>query len=349
VKRSHDDKAWWLSRDQGRLLLTAFGDETVALEAWNEWSKRGSIATLEPGSMELVPLVYRRLSSLGRADRQLPTFKGVYRRTWYHNQLILRDLAIVLARFREARIQAVMPADVSILLTSYHDIGSRRLDGLGVLVDPDQAEAAADVLLATGWRHNLPGAFRMADLDRTSLWFHQRKDKHLELRWALGTEPSSRAEYERTWSRTIPTSVLGEEAPALSFTEQLLATRQAGCWHPIQSARWVGDALTVLARGRSPLDWDRVIAFSQRSRTSLWAYSRWLYLKNQWSVPVPAHVLEAIDRVPKSVIDRVEYGVRRSRIPISTDSVAGKALLRMRRCPSPRIFLPRLRQRTVTS
>ena len=120
-----DEQSWWLTPDQRQLLLAGFADHATASRVRHEWNRRASIATVGPATMALVPLLFRRSSESASGVDELGPWKGVYRRTWYHNHLLLRDLAGVIARLSAVGIKTLLPPDLSLLLASYNDIGLR--------------------------------------------------------------------------------------------------------------------------------------------------------------------------------------------------------------------------------
>ena len=74
---------------QEQLLLVALGDPDSAAEAWKSLPASFSLDDLEPGSFELLPLVYRNVAQTDPADPLLPRLKGIYRRSWVKNNLLL--------------------------------------------------------------------------------------------------------------------------------------------------------------------------------------------------------------------------------------------------------------------
>src|SRR5439155_15549659 len=74
---------------QEQLLLVALGDPDSAAGAWKSLPASFSLDDLEPGSFELLPLVYRNVSQTNPADPLLPRLKGIYRRSWVKNNLLL--------------------------------------------------------------------------------------------------------------------------------------------------------------------------------------------------------------------------------------------------------------------
>ena len=79
---THPPGAFWPSELQQLLLIAALAEQSTAVEAWQEVRPRISIDELEPGSFQLLPLIYSNLSEARHEDVDLPRLKGIYRRTW---------------------------------------------------------------------------------------------------------------------------------------------------------------------------------------------------------------------------------------------------------------------------
>src|SRR5574341_997684 len=96
VRRMHaPDKALdcWPDRRQRLLLRAALLADGDALDAWQAWKSEADFDQLDYGTARILPLLYRNLTFLQIHDPFLRRLKGIYRRTWYANQLTLRDLA----------------------------------------------------------------------------------------------------------------------------------------------------------------------------------------------------------------------------------------------------------------
>ena len=70
------------------LLRAALSEGDDAPRAWEEVRQRmGSITRLNGTTYRLLPLLYRNLSEQGVRDPELKRLKGVYRHSWYANQM----------------------------------------------------------------------------------------------------------------------------------------------------------------------------------------------------------------------------------------------------------------------
>src|SRR5207237_7629349 len=98
----------WPTREQERLLRAALLRGPLALEAWDEWKAGADMDPLDAGSYRLLPQLYRNLHRQGVDEPVLVLFRGIYRRTWYENQLRFHQLAGLLRSFRDAGIDTMV-------------------------------------------------------------------------------------------------------------------------------------------------------------------------------------------------------------------------------------------------
>jgi hypothetical protein len=73
--------------DQELLLEAATGASEAARAAWRGWQERNELDDVDFGAQRLLPLVYRHLVELGVDDPDLGRLKGLYRHSWYRNQI----------------------------------------------------------------------------------------------------------------------------------------------------------------------------------------------------------------------------------------------------------------------
>jgi hypothetical protein len=87
--------------------------------------------------------------------------------------------------------------------------------------------------------------------------------------------------------------------------------------------RWVADATMVL-RQAPEIDWPRLVAAATRDRLVLPVREGLRYLVALVDAPVPAAVLDELDRAPVSRRDRLEHWTRVSTDPAATWAVVVK-------------------------
>ena len=80
--------AFWPSRRERLVLVTALGEPDRALAAWQELRRDFDLQTTEDLAFAALPLVYRRLRAAGIDDPDLARLKGIYRSAWARNTLL---------------------------------------------------------------------------------------------------------------------------------------------------------------------------------------------------------------------------------------------------------------------
>jgi hypothetical protein len=100
------------------------GDEGVAA-----WATLRDVLDLDdiwdPDIHRLLPLVYVNLRDAGVDDPDLPRLKGLYRRTWYLNQLKLAEARPWLELLQGEGIDTLLLKGVPLGLEYYGDLGQR--------------------------------------------------------------------------------------------------------------------------------------------------------------------------------------------------------------------------------
>ena len=101
-------------------------------------------------------------------------FKGIYQLTWYRNQMLFHNMAILLRRFHNAGIQTMIIKGAALTLLYYRDYGLRPMKDFDVLIHTKQATAAINLLKKLGWSSKIK---LDTALQWTSDWYKQYEQK----------------------------------------------------------------------------------------------------------------------------------------------------------------------------
>src|SRR5436309_4487625 len=145
--------------DRQKLLLRAAllgGEESV--RAWQQLQPTFDLDGLEPSSYALLPLVHRQLARAEFEDPLLPRLRGMYRRAWYLNRLLLGRLMEPLEEVQATGGEPIVVSSWELPARYYGDFGLRRVDALRVLVRPERVDDAARALVDSGWDSRLQGS-----------------------------------------------------------------------------------------------------------------------------------------------------------------------------------------------
>jgi polysaccharide transporter, PST family len=251
---------------QQQLLVVALGNPERAADAWKSLPDTFDLDELEPGSFELMPLAYRNLSAVHPDDPELPRLKGIYRRSWVKNNLLLGRTSEIADALRAAGIPTLFLEGPTYAARFYGDLSLRPTSSVHVLVPPSDAAEASALLELKGWTPRsgsgaYPGWRLLFDAGgnicvlRSSLAFDylSRDDD------GAGDPLWHAAEEQR-----IGESVVLVPTP----TDALLATCVAGArYGPLPTTQWLTDAVMILRTAE--VDWDRVIDLAVTHRQQL--------------------------------------------------------------------------------
>ncbi len=261
-----DDRHGFFPTADEELLLKACllrGDDAVL--CWRGWRDRVDIEGIDLGTQRLLPLLYANLHDLGVADPALARYKNVYRHARLHNQVLTRQALEALELLAGAGIEGMLLKGIAFIALYYGQFGLRPMNDIDVMVRPETAEQAVDVLLGAGWRVKHP--------DWTVKWMiahgHavtlERGASELDLHWRVLQDRYYISD-EQCWTEGQTVAISGKPAKTLSDTDHLLHTCVHGArWNEVSPIRWVADAAFILRRGS--IDWSRLMSAARTLRT----------------------------------------------------------------------------------
>jgi hypothetical protein len=326
----------------GAALLTG----EPALAAWRAWRAHAVLDGIDQASFRLLPLLYRNLERLGVDDDLMPTLRGIYRRAWVANQVLLRRLSGVLTTLHDAGVPTMVLKGAALADQAYRDAGARPMADLDVWVPAAEFPRAFGVLVGAGWtdrreesaecaadpvlyrsRNHAVGLRTVADRSDV-LDLHQ---DIFRLYWQYHV-PVPEA---RFWDAAEPCSFEGVATRRLAPHHQLLHV----CFHGLQSQplptiRWVADVDALVRARAGDLDWDALLADARELSLVDALRDALLHVAETYGTPVPAPVLASLRGARVSIVERLERPLRRREVGIVADWCAAIApLLRHARRP----------------
>ena len=209
-----------LSAAEGWLLSAATQSRPVAQAAWERWRSRCAVETAGPKSQALFPMIYANLiEELGGPDATL--LKGVYRRTWYANQLALAQVKPLLEHFAAQGMPVLLLNDASVVAGHYPDIGHRVIRCIDILVHRYDMQGGVTAATAAGWQAQTSESFGTpTSLSVTA--FSGADGRTLRV-WAnlLAAEPQEDTD-ARVWQTARSIQITDQAVPTLGPVEQLL-------------------------------------------------------------------------------------------------------------------------------
>ncbi len=303
--------------DAQRLLLrAALAPADAAQDAYARWRSLVPFAAVDPEAYRLLPCLYANLQALGAVDDLAARLRGVYRRTWYANQLALPHLAAALTTWQAAGIETRILGGPLAILQYSADAGLYPLDGGDVLVRPQNMQHAGRLLAGRGWspasRHDHP----MQD----TVLVHPQGG-YLTLRSRIVHQGDAA---DHVWQQPVAIAVGDQTGYLLNPVDHLLFLAEYGVQAGQPATRWLPDA-AFLVRQAPALDWAEltVQARLRHARPSL--QQLLVALESVLSLHSPAGIIEELARpdpapawvaptVPRRVIARRRLRAARVRL-----------------------------------
>lgn len=262
------------------LLRGAFLEGSAALDAWDAWHATTGLDAVDPESYAMLPLLHRKLELLAADHAELGRLKGVRRRIWLGNQLVLREAGELLQRLEAAGIDTLLLGDLALVTGYYRDPGLRSIRLSEVLVRRRDAERAAEVLA----------------LARSRVLLRRRP-------FFLGCP---RRVEEAWWAAATPVRLQDTRTRVPAPADQLVHTLLNGMrWSRAPAGWWMADALVIL--GDSLVDGARVVELAAGLKVTLFLRRALEQLGSVLGQPVGGDLLDALSGMPVSSADRLEY------------------------------------------
>lgn len=258
------------------LLRATLDDDDAAIGAWRAWRARASLDhTL--GIAEIAPMLSENLTRLGVDDVDMGRIKGIRRRAWYVNELLVRNTTTMLADLSQSGIVPVLLGDVPAAARAAETRSVRPVRSVDVCVQPDEVTRAAAIVARHGWTGNgRPITPRHID-QRTWQRFRIDPGRALFLHWRPLPQGCSRLVAPETDEAFGRVALNGTEMATLSPTAQLLR-----CWartgdpFPGHQLRTLCDTADILERCSGKVDWARL--WTECARLDLVEYGE-MYLR----------------------------------------------------------------------
>jgi hypothetical protein len=221
----------------------------------------------------LLALLYRNLAATApdlMPQAVLDEYREQYRIAAWCNLFLTTQLVQILRRLEETGIRVVPLKGPVLAATLYGDLTLRDFGDLDILIPPEQAWQARDVLIAAGYRPHAPATPIHAAID-----FRSPREHHfaltsldgrviVEVHWRLA-QPcyAFPLDSDRLWRCLVRVPLATTTVAGFPPEELLLILCQHGAKHAWNQLKFICDVAELL-RAQLDLNWDR---FRQRVRT----------------------------------------------------------------------------------
>lgn len=298
---------FWPSEDDALLLKAILLPREEAIKAWEKWLKIVNIDTLEAGTNRMFPLLYVKLKEYDIKHPLMDRFKGIYRQTWYKNQMIFHNVEPLLAAFKDAGIDAIVLKGAALTVLYYKDLGLRHMNDFDLMITPSNMTKALMVLqtldyepIQRTWESFDDNLF----YSRHSWGFkHTNSEQEFDLHWHLLPENCGLNDDATLWQHMQPIDINQFSTNTLDATDHLMHA----CVHGLKRnrivpIRWVADAKIII--DQNEIEWERLIKEVKERKIVLPVLQALNYLHDEISVLIPDEVLEKLSILK---LNKVEY------------------------------------------
>jgi hypothetical protein len=330
--------------DQRLLLQAALASGEVSSRAFEAWSRRTELDSLDVASQRVLPLLVRRFDE--DPDSRMPSNHGdllldrcrkVARFTWLKSRVLMAEASAALRALADADVPAMVLKGAAVV---HHDGGQvawRPMDDVDVAVPTARADDALAALAGAGYDSGMP-AMTAAELESWKRAHHGLpvigpRGAEIDLHWHVLAGSSHRRADEEFWSRAVPAAVADVPCLATSREDTLVNVIAHALWSAGQPGlRWATD-VTALVRSapgaESPsgtaLRWDQVVETARRHRIGIAVADALDLLRSIVGLEFPPDALRRLRRA--SVTEQVELWPRRDRTGAYRLPTAGETLV----------------------
>jgi hypothetical protein len=293
----------WLPTPLQEVLIdAALGDGAQALAAFSEWAAQTGLDGIDRGSFRLLPLVAHRVEPLETTSQWSAHLRGILRRSWLENQLVLQATVPALDVLRDAGIDVIVLKGGALAALAYPSIATRPMDDLDLLVPEARAAAALAALRDADWtlpteqvpasvlRGQVPGSFRRII---HSVPLQGRAGFDVDLHWHA-TEAWCWPDADRgLWAATRPLELRGRRVHALGAADELIVACVHGLRpNPMPPIRWIVDTMILLRSG--PIPWELLVARARELYVEPHLVLAFDYLRTRFAAEIPDWVVDAL-------------------------------------------------------
>jgi Uncharacterised nucleotidyltransferase len=319
-----------LNREQKLLLQACMLEGGVALAAWQEWKESVDIEVLDAPSNAVLCQLYQNLSANCVRDEHMGRLKGIYKRNWYHNQLLLKKVQSILQAFQQAQIPLIVLGDLAIVTVYCENLGQIAVNELNFLVHPSAGKKAIAILAQLGWIQMNPANSVINEWD-LHLEFEDKSGMYLSLQghlfWAIPQEYTDK----ELWDGTLLYSLGNVDALMLCPTDLFLHLSMRTFYRGRNSTvNLLVNAMLILQQPELKIDWIKLITQAQKYRAILPLKNILVLLRQLFEPSIPDWVLPALNQMPMARQELIKYQLLPQSKKAVLKSILYRAMYRIR-------------------
>jgi hypothetical protein len=284
------------------LLLYAILEksDSTARSYFTKWTEAVDFEKIEGGSFRLMPLLYKKLASMGEPPSQLNKLKGIYRQSLYRNSLLFHKAFSVLADLEKMGVPVILLKGTALVAAYYEDIGARPMNDVDFLVREKDVEKTLRFLKDTGWQSKHGLSLRKSAKHIHSLDLQNADGYELDIHWRAFYQCSWDGADQTLWEQTETVSFKGISIRILNPTQQVLHNCSHGVhWNALSSIRWIVDVLKIMEKRADFIDWELLVSEANKRKITVTMLHALSFLNSKFNVGIPENILNRLAALPK--------------------------------------------------
>ena len=305
-------QSWSLNHEQKLLLRACLLQGEDVLKAWQKWIKIVDIDNLNSDSNSLLPLLYRNLSTHQVNHPEITRLKGIYRSTFYKNQLLIQKITKILNSLQDANIETILLNDVAINLQYYPHLALRHIYNFDLLIRTENSSKTINILDKLGWKYS--DNLLIRTVVGNAAIFKDELGCRLSIHYPVALDAIQQNVEYNFWQEAEINKVGEISTYLLNPTNQLLQIcLQAFSFLQPTGAVWVADAMMILNSSGDKIDWNKLITQAKKRQIVLPVKNTLPLLDEILDTSLPPAILQEIKQLPISKLEEKEYQIINSK------------------------------------
>jgi hypothetical protein len=303
-----------LSQEQKLFLKACFLSQEGAVSAWRDYQQNFDLDHIDSAAYRLLPLLYRNLSVHYPDAPDMVKLKGIYRKTWYQNQLKLRTATEVLKCLESISVRAMLLNEAALVLGVLGDYGFRLIYDIHILVPATSALSAINCLTKAGWQTQRSISSASITFD-SCVPLMSSSGERMVLHWRFLVGMPSELEQALIWGHASSVPLPdGFKVHIPMSCHQLLKH----CIDPVGSncspaLHWLADVMVGIEMLKTTSEWDTLVNLAQRSYYAVRLKSTLIAVNESIEDFLPAEAIHAFYGIPSSSVEKLEAFIDKSR------------------------------------
>lgn len=290
----------WPEPSIDRLLRAVLlEDRSAAAVAWREFEASADFDHPTAGEMQLLGLVSKHLETFAPDSRLRGRIGGIGRANWSRSQLVIGEAGGGLRAFAAEGVAVLAIGGAGHVAAGGVAARGRAVNGVDVVVRPDDMQRALDLLTEDGWRRTgpeaaMPQRTQLAEGGAVGVTLARGQFGRLGLhRTAFRPPHASAADDAAIWQRSTPGTLAYAAVRLPAAIDVVTMALAQGLSRGRRGGDWLADIAAGIDRG---VDWDLFESVTDRRRLHAPGAVALRYVHERLERPVPDPVLRRLEK-----------------------------------------------------